>query len=80
LLSVPVVFLAGLKKIVDLVALDTLMTGDWLILAVGFIASFISGYFCIKYFLRFLQSHSLKIFAYYRIIFGIIILLVLYFG
>jgi len=80
LLSVPIVFLAGLKKIVDLISVDALMSGDWLILAVGFFASFISGYFCIKYFLRFLQSHSLKIFAYYRIIFGIIILLVLYFG
>ena len=49
-----------------------------LLLTVGFFTALISGYACIKYFLRFLQNHSLAIFAYYRIALGLVILVVLW--
>jgi undecaprenyl-diphosphatase len=78
LLSMPIVFGAGLKKVIDLVS-DNSGNIDYLILTLGFLSSAISGYLCIKYFLKFLQSHSLRIFSYYRIVLGIIILLLLYF-
>ena len=77
ILSMPIVFGAGLKKVLDLYS-DKLMIGsDFVILALGFLTSAITGYFCIKYFLQFLQSHSLAVFAVYRIILGIIILLLI---
>jgi len=79
LLAIPIVFGAGLKKTADLFSQNILATSDVTLLILGFLASAITGYFCIKYFLKFLQSHSLAIFAYYRIILGIIILLILLF-
>ena len=44
-------------------------------LALGFLVSAISGYLVIAFFLRYLQTRTLKIFIYYRILFGIVILL-----
>jgi undecaprenyl-diphosphatase len=78
LLSIPIVFGAGLKKMFDLANEQVLVSADVTLLIIGFLASLLTGYFCIKYFLRFLQRHSLKIFVYYRIVLGIIILFWLY--
>jgi undecaprenyl-diphosphatase len=44
------------------------------VLAVGFSVSFISSYFAVKLFLKFVQNYTLKAFGVYRIIFGIILL------
>jgi len=44
-------------------------------LLVGFVVSAVSGYLVIAFFLRYLQTRTLKIFIYYRIVFGIVILL-----
>ena len=67
LLSIPIVLGAGLKKLFDLSSLN-LAGLDWLILVVGFVASVLTGYFCIKYFLKYLQKNTLKPFAVYRFI------------
>lgn len=72
LLSVPVVFGAGLKK---LIGLERLAAGDFFILLLGFLASAITGYFSIKYLLKYLSRHSLNIFAWYRLIIGCLILI-----
>jgi len=80
LLSVPIVFGAGAKKILDLFSSKDIMTSDYLLMFVGFLSSAITGYFCIKYFLKFLQSHSLNIFVYYRVVIGLIILSILFFS
>lgn len=77
LLSIPIVFGAGLKKLLDL---QQIAADQVFILAIGFTASAVVGYFVIKYFLKFLQSHSLKIFAYYRIALGLVILTALLFN
>ena len=76
LLSIPIVFGAGIKKVLDL---STVMIGadELIVLVTGFVSAAIVGYLCIKYFLLFLQRHSLAVFAYYRIALGIIILLFL---
>ena len=36
------------------------------LLAVGLVVSAIVGYITIKFFVRYLASHSLEVFAYYR--------------
>ncbi|MDD2807095.1 MAG: undecaprenyl-diphosphatase UppP [Patescibacteria group bacterium] len=79
LLSMPIIFGAGAKKIIDLMQGQGANNSEFLILTLGFISSALTGYFCIKFFLSYLQNHSLKIFAYYRIIIGIVILIFLYF-
>ncbi|MDD5342043.1 MAG: undecaprenyl-diphosphatase UppP [Patescibacteria group bacterium] len=76
LLSIPVIGGAGLKKTIDLWQGGAL-TQDWLIYLVGFLASLSSGYFCVKYFLRYLKSRSLAPFAYYRLILGLVLVVLL---
>lgn len=44
---------------------------SWNSIIAGFLTSMITGYFCIKYFLKFLAKYSMKIFAYYCWIIGI---------
>ncbi len=43
--------------------------------SVGFIASFISAFFCVRWLLRFISTHDFTPFAWYRIAFGIVVLL-----
>ena len=44
------------------------------VFSVGLVASFISAFLCIRWLLRYVVSHDFTIFAWYRIIFGVIIL------
>ncbi len=45
--------------------------GMWV---VGFIASFVSAFLCVRWLLRFISSHDFTPFAWYRIVFGIVVL------
>ncbi len=45
-----------------------------LIVAVGFATSFVSAVFVVKAFLRFVSSHTFAVFAWYRIVFGLVLL------
>ncbi len=64
LLGTPIIFGAGLLKLKDLVEMGT---GDMGVspLVVGFLVAFVSGLLAIRYLLRYLQNHTLYIFAYY---------------
>jgi undecaprenyl-diphosphatase len=50
------------------------------ILAIGNAVAFIVAMLAIKYFIGFLARHGFKLFGYYRVAIGIIILLLYYFG
>jgi undecaprenyl-diphosphatase len=43
-------------------------------LAISILVSGVAGYFVIAFFLRYLQTHTLKLFVFYRLLFGIIVL------
>ena len=45
--------------------------GMW---AVGFVAAFVSAFFCVRWLLRFISTHDFTIFAWYRIVFGIVVI------
>ena len=47
---------------------------------VGFIASFVSAFLCVRWLLRYISSHDFTIFAWYRIAFGLIVLGTYYSG
>jgi undecaprenyl-diphosphatase len=49
-------------------------------LAVGSVVSFISAFFAVRGLLRFVSSHNFMVFAWYRIVFGIVVLATYYFG
>jgi undecaprenyl-diphosphatase len=48
--------------------------------AVGFFVSFVSAWFCVRWLLRYISSHSFSPFAWYRIAFGIVVLLTAWSG
>lgn len=50
------------------------------ILLIGNVVAFIVAMIAIKYFISFLTQHGFKLFGYYRIVAGIILLLLYYFG
>jgi undecaprenyl-diphosphatase len=76
LLSIPVVFGAGAKKLLD-VYQEHLPANEWLVLLVGVITAAIVGYAVIKFLLRYLSSHTLNIFTYYRFLAGVAIIIYL---
>ena len=41
---------------------------------VGFVAAFISAFFCVRWLLRYISSHDFTVFAWYRIAFGLVVL------
>jgi undecaprenyl-diphosphatase len=48
--------------------------------AVGFIAAFISAFVVIRWLIRYVATHDFKPFAWYRIVFGAVVLTTAYFG
>ncbi len=69
LLSAPIIAGAGAKSLLDLyrdLKTGQIAQGELILFPIGFIAAAISGYFCIKFLLRFLQKNSTDIFVYYR--------------
>jgi undecaprenyl-diphosphatase len=50
-----------------------LSPGDFPMFAVGFIVSFISAVLVVKAFLAYVSGHSFAVFAWYRIIFGLVL-------
>lgn len=67
LLSTPIVFAATILKFKDFVFSIPFF--------IGVFASFLVGIFVIKFLLEYLKKGSFKIFAIYRIVFGVIIIL-----
>lgn len=72
LLSIPVIL--GASMIYPLIKIDfsEVISYNWLAIITGTIISGIVGYFCIKYFLKFVSKFSLCAFGYYCIIVGIL--------
>ncbi len=76
-LAIPTMFGATLLKIIkDGVA----FTGsEWLIIALGFVVSFVVALAVIKLFMGYITKKDFKIFGYYRIILGVVMLLLMQF-
>lgn len=77
-LAIPTLIVATFYKLYKeraLLSADDL--GMW---AVGFVAAFVSAFLCVRWLLRFISSHDFTPFAWYRIAFGIVVLLTWQFG
>jgi undecaprenyl-diphosphatase len=76
LLGIPAITLAGLVELAGL--LDEGLSGVGLFpLIVGLISSAFFSYVAIAWLIRFLQTRSTWLFIWYRLIFGIVILIAL---
>jgi undecaprenyl-diphosphatase len=74
LLSVPVIFGAGVYNLPDIIRQGS-EPGQLGFYLVGFFAAAVSGYLVIAFLLRFIQSHSFAVFVYYRFLMAGIVLL-----
>jgi undecaprenyl-diphosphatase len=75
-MAVPTLLGAGLIKMLK--AGFALTSTQWIVLGVGTLVSFIVAYGVIALFMNFIKKHNFKVFAYYRIILGAVILFSLY--
>jgi undecaprenyl-diphosphatase len=47
---------------------------------IGTVSAFISAFLCIRWLLRYIMTHTFVVFAWYRIVFGLIVLVTGYYG
>ena len=72
-LAIPVMFGASLLK---LIKFSLAFSGlELAILLVGMLVAFITSMFIIKFLMNYIKKHDFKVFGYYRIILGVIVLL-----
>jgi undecaprenyl-diphosphatase len=71
-LAIPIMFAATILDVYK--SRDILSWDDASMFAVGFVTAFLSALVAIRFLLRFVATHDFKAFAWYRIIFGAIVL------
>lgn len=59
---------------------DILFLEDLPMFLVGGASAFVSGFLCVRWLLRYISQHDFSIFAWYRIAFGLFIILSAYYG
>ncbi|MFC1843426.1 undecaprenyl-diphosphatase UppP [Thermodesulfobacteriota bacterium] len=75
LLSVPVILGAGVYNLPDIISQGS-EPGQLGFYLAGFFTAAVSGYLVIAFLLRFIQSHSFAVFAYYRFVLAGVVLLI----
>ncbi|NLD78826.1 MAG: undecaprenyl-diphosphate phosphatase [Mollicutes bacterium] len=73
ILAIPALLGAGILKLLKMGLAFSLT--EWIILIIGLVTAFIVSILVIKLILNYIKKHDFKVFGYYRIILGIIILL-----
>ena len=77
-LAMPTIFAATVYELVKYRAL--LHASDLPLFLVGFVVSFLSAILAVRGLLRYISQHDFAIFAYYRLVFGVMVLLTAHFG
>jgi undecaprenyl-diphosphatase len=77
-LAIPTLIGAGVYSLYKERAL--LSMDDVPMFAVGLVVSFISAWICVRWLLRYIASHSFVPFAWYRIAFGLVVLVTAWTG
>lgn len=76
LLGIPVMVGAIIKVLSEDQAVQ-LISSELTLFAIGMVTALLSGVVAIRFLLRFLAKHTLAVFAYYRIVLGLVVLLFL---
>lgn len=74
-LSAPVVLGAVILNVFD-ASVITAITSNASIFIIGVLVAFISGLLCIEFLLKYIKNNNFKIFMYYRVLLGIVVILV----
>ena len=75
LLAIPTMFVATFYDLYK--NRNEMIIDDYSLLAVGFVTAFVVAFFTVKAVMNFLTTHTFIVFGIYRIIFGILLLVVL---
>jgi undecaprenyl-diphosphatase len=77
-LAIPTLFAATVYEVVKY--RDMFLAKDISMFAVGGITSFVSAFLCVRWLLRYISHHDFSAFAWYRIVFGLVVLATAYGG
>ncbi len=75
LVGIPTMFAATGYELLDVAKSGGLAGEDWGSLAVAFVASALTAFAAVKWLLRYIQTHTFTVFAVYRFIVGVALLL-----
>jgi len=77
ILAIPVMLGASLLELLDF---GFVLTGsEWMILLGGMVSAFIVSIIVIKFLLSYIRKHDFKVFGWYRIVLGVVVLLYFFF-
>ncbi len=80
-LAIPVIGGATAYELLKLWKNPVATSGEYTFaIVVGFIAAFVSAFICVRWLIRYVAHHNFKPFAWYRIIFGVLVLITSYSG
>jgi len=80
-LAIPVIGGATAYELLKLWKNPVSLSGDFVwAIVIGFIAAFISAFICVRWLIHYVAAHNFIPFAWYRIIFGVLVLLSAYSG
>ena len=71
-LAIPTILIASAYQLVRERALFSVADLGWM--SVGLVAAFASAFLCVRWLLRYISTHDFTLFAWYRIVFGIVVL------
>lgn len=74
-LAVPVMFGASLLKGVKFLLHNSMTSQEGIILLVGMLVAFVVSLFVIRFLMGYIKKHDFKVFGWYRIVLGIIVLI-----
>jgi undecaprenyl-diphosphatase len=77
LVGIPTMFGAAAYEMYSVTKTDGLDGVDWQSLGVGFAVSTVVAFVAVKWLLKYIQTHRFTVFAWYRIVFGILLLAIL---
>jgi undecaprenyl-diphosphatase len=77
-LAVPTLIAAGAYQLYKARALLSVADASWF--GLGMVAAFVSAFLCVRWLLRYISSHDFSAFAWYRIVFGIAVIVTAYTG
>ena len=77
-LAIPTLLAATVYSVFK--ARHDLHASDLPLFLIGGVAAFISAFLCVRWLLRFISTHDFTGFAWYRIVFGVVVLITAHFG
>jgi undecaprenyl-diphosphatase len=77
-LAIPTLLAATVYSVLK--ARHELSLADLPLFGIGGLAAFVSAFLCVRWLLRYISTHDFTIFAWYRIVFGVVVLVTAHFG